>query len=141
MNQNETLAIPESDLTFSFSRSGGPGGQNVNKVSTRVMLKFDLENTKSLTEEQKEKVREALSTRISKDGKILVICQKHRSQSANREEAVLRLKRLVSGALVDQKDRIETKIPRRQREKRLQEKKRKALIKRERSKSGLQDEF
>ncbi len=80
-----TLEIPDSEFEFTFSRSGGPGGQHVNKVSSRVTLWFDLENTSYLSETQKARLRDRLGGRINRDGKLHVSCQESRSQSSNRE--------------------------------------------------------
>ncbi|HMC82356.1 MAG TPA: aminoacyl-tRNA hydrolase [Candidatus Polarisedimenticolia bacterium] len=81
------LAIREEELRFTASRSGGPGGQNVNKVSTRVTLWFDVAGSPSLTAEQRSLIRSRLATRISKEGVLRVVSQQTRSQAANREAA------------------------------------------------------
>ena len=81
------LSIPEGELTFTFSRSGGPGGQNVNKVNTRATLFFDVRNSPSLSEEQKALILERLKGRIDREGVMRVISQRHRTQGDNREEA------------------------------------------------------
>jgi ribosome-associated protein len=77
---NADLAIPEHELAFSASRSSGPGGQNVNKVSSRVTLTFDVENSPSLSDSQRRRIRSRLQTRINKDGVLRVISQISRSQ-------------------------------------------------------------
>ena len=84
------VVIGEHELTFTFTRSPGPGGQNVNKVSTRVTLHFDVNDSPSLTADQKKRVRQKLATRINKDGLLRVVSSKERTQVANRRAAVAR---------------------------------------------------
>ena len=131
---NDAVSISEDEITFTASRAGGPGGQNVNKVSTRVMLLFDLAGSPSLTEEQKQRISVRLRTRVSKDGVLRVVSQKHRSQSANKEAAVERLAELLKEALVRQKPRKKTKVSRAAKERRLDEKRRRSQVKKQRSK-------
>lgn len=116
------VAIAEEELRFEVSRSGGPGGQNVNKVETRVAVCFDVEATAALSGELKQRVRERLHTRISKAGVLRVVCQVHRSQSANREEAVRRFAELLREALAEEAPRVATRPTRAARERRLREK-------------------
>src|SRR3954454_22965189 len=92
---DDNLSIPEEEVTFTTSRSGGPGGQNVNKLETRVTLRFDLAGSTVLSEEQKARLRERLATRITKDGVLHVTSQRHRTQGANREAAVERFAELL----------------------------------------------
>ena len=134
------LSIPEDELAFSFSRSGGPGGQNVNKVETRVALLFDVNGSPRLSPEEKRLVRSRLATRTSKKGVLRVVSQKHRTQAANREEAVERFIVLLRGALKVTPPRRRTRVSRAARERRLAEKKRRGRRKRERSKGFLRDE-
>ena len=83
---NDTLSIPETELTFTASRSGGPGGQNVNKVSSRVTLSFDIGRSASLSDEQKLRAVRALGKRINKEGILQVVSQRTRSQEMNRAD-------------------------------------------------------
>jgi ribosome-associated protein len=98
MDATEGGPIPESELAFRASRSSGPGGQNVNKLNTRVTVLFNVAGSPSLSAEQKQQVRSRLTGRIDKNGVLHVVSQKHRSQEANRRAAVERLQQLVQEA-------------------------------------------
>ncbi len=131
---NETLYIPEEELRFTASRSGGPGGQNVNKVNTRMTLLFDLEKTASLDESQKERIRRRLANRISKDGILQVSSQQYRTQGANRQAAIDKFARLVAASLRRPRARRKTRTPRSVVEKRLEKKSIRGEVKRSRQK-------
>jgi ribosome-associated protein len=133
---NDRLSIPEDELAFSASRSGGPGGQHVNKVSSRVTLRFDLDGSPSLTESQKDRIRNRLATRVSNDGVLRVVCQRHRSQLANRREVVERFAELLRTALRRPRRRRKTRVPTESKRRRLQEKRRRGELKRRRSRAG-----
>ena len=92
------IGISEHELSFSFERSSGPGGQNVNKVNTRVTLHFDLRRSTSLSHTQKSQVKKALSSRIGQDGVLKIVSSKERTQLANRRAAVNRFISLLSDA-------------------------------------------
>lgn len=130
----EGIYVSEDDLVFKASRSGGPGGQNVNKLNTRAMLLFDVANCKGLGEHQKQKIFKALATRIDKNGVLRVVSQKSRSQAANRRAAVDRLRELLGGALMPRPVRKKTKVPQQAHQQRLRQKKRRSLLKQERAK-------
>ena len=123
---NEHLVIPLSELKFKFARGGGPGGQNVNKVETRVELLFDVANSPSLSEPQRNQLLESLHSRIDTEGVLHIIAQESRSQWRNRENATERFVELMRKALKPKKKRIATKIPKAAKEKRLEEKKRRS---------------
>jgi ribosome-associated protein len=130
----KNTSIGEEELTFRASRSSGPGGQNVNKLNTRITLLFDVAGSPSLSAEQKRRIRSKLSTRIDKTGILRVVSQKHRTQEANRRVAVERFQELLAGALHRDPVRKKTKVSAAARERRLEEKKRRGQLKRERSK-------
>ena len=127
------LAIPADELRFVASRSSGPGGQNVNKVSTRVTVLLDVAGSPSLNPEQKARVRERLATRVGRDGVLRVSAQRERSQAANREAATARLVELLRAALAKLPPRRPTRVPRAARERRVAEKKLHGLRKRDRA--------
>ncbi len=120
----ETLQrrIREGELSFSFARSGGPGGQNVNKVSTRVTLWFDVADSVSLTEGEKRRIGIRLSGRMSGAGLLHVTSRRHRTQGANRRAATERFYELLAEALRPTKVRRPTRVPRRAVERRLRNK-------------------
>jgi len=130
------VEIPETELEFIASRSGGPGGQNVNKVSSRITLRFDLERTTALTAEQRQRVRQKLSSRISSEGVLQISSQRTRSQDLNREDAVARFAELLRGALHEDKARVKTKATRSSREERLKEKRIRTSVKQARAKGS-----
>jgi len=130
---DENTFISEEELTFKTSRSGGPGGQNVNKLNTRVTVLLDVSESPSLSEEQKRRIASKLSTRMDRHGILHVVSQKHRSQGANRQAAVERLQQLLQEALKPLPVRRKTRIPTAARERRLEEKKQRSRIKSERA--------
>jgi ribosome-associated protein len=135
----EDLEIPDGELTFTTSRSSGPGGQNVNKLSTRVTLLFDVDGSASLTPEQQGLLRQRLPGRINKEGILRVVSQRHRTQLANRDAAVRRFADLLREALSETPERIPVQVPERVKERRLEEKRRRGRLKRERA-AALNDE-
>lgn len=123
------LAVADGELRFVASRSGGPGGQNVNKVETRVTLLFDLDGSPSLTEGQRRRLRERLAGRISVDGILRVSSQRHRSQAANRRAALERFVELLAQALRPRAKRVATRPTAASRERRIADKRRRAFVK------------
>ncbi len=117
------LSIPISELHFRTSRSGGPGGQNVNKLETKVELLFDVGRSASLSKEQKDSVRRSLEGRIDADGILQVSSQRSRSQWENKELAMDKFAALIRSALKPRKKRLATGATRASKERRLQSKK------------------
>jgi ribosome-associated protein len=130
----EDIYISEDELKFTASKSSGPGGQYVNKVNSRVTLWFDVIGSTNLTEDQKFRIRNFLSTRVSKTGMMRVSAQSHRSQTANKELSVERFTQLLKDALEEVPARKKTKIPFYTRRSRLDEKKHRGSVKKLRSK-------
>ena len=130
----DQISIPEDELVFTASHSGGPGGQNVNKVSSRMTLWFDVVNSPSLSLEQKDLVMSRLKTRIGKDGVLRVISQQTRSQVENKELAIKRFIELLRDALRQVPIRKKTRVSKGAKLRRLEEKKQQSILKKERSK-------
>lgn len=123
MDQNQTrLLLSESEIDFSFVRSSGPGGQNVNKVATTAQLRFNVLNTACLSEIQKEKIMERLKSRITESGDIIITARRFRTQERNRIEGVERLTLLLNKALEEKKPRKKSKPSKAVVEKRLKSK-------------------
>lgn len=131
---SQHIYISEKELKFVFARASGPGGQNVNKVNTKVTLLFDVDTSPSLSQEQKAKIRNRLSTRISRGGVLRVTAMRYRTQKANREDAVERFAKLISFALTEKPHRKKTKASRAARERRFQAKKQRGRVKKSRQK-------
>ncbi len=125
--------IGDENIVFRYSRSAGPGGQNVNKVNTRVTALFDVANCTALTEKQKRRILRNLATRATKQRVIRVVSQRHRTQKANRNAALERLTELLRAALKTRPVRKKTKVPAWARQKRLDQKKRRSLLKKQRT--------
>ena len=129
----DDLSIPENEVNFTASRSGGPGGQNVNKVSTRVTLSFDVVNSSVLSEDQRKRIMAALGGRINKEGLLRIASQRTRSQEMNRVDVIARFAELLAQALAPRKSRIRTRITQAAHEQRLDRKKKRTAIKQQRS--------
>ncbi len=135
---DDRLAIPEEELSFVTSRSGGPGGQNVNKLETRVTVRLDL-SSPSLDDARRALIRERLATRVSRAGVLSVTSQRHRTQAANREAAVARLVELLRDALAERAARRPTRPGRAARARRLLGKRLRSRRKRERAAPAPED--
>ncbi|HYQ86890.1 MAG TPA: alternative ribosome rescue aminoacyl-tRNA hydrolase ArfB [Bacteroidota bacterium] len=126
---NKHLGIPHSELRFRFARSGGRGGQNVNKVETRVELLFDVAHSPSLTEMDRDRILHHLKGRIDEEGVLRIVSQESRSQWKNRVDAVERFRDLLKLALRPRKKRIATRIPAGVKARRLDQKKHRGRLK------------
>ena len=123
------VEIPDDELSLSFLRSSGPGGQNVNKVATAVQLRYHLERSRALSEAVKLRLRSLSGRRLTADGSILIVARNHRTQERNRREAEQRLAELIRRALTVPKVRKATRPTRAAHERRLERKVRKQRIK------------
>lgn len=123
------LAIPASELEFRFSRSGGPGGQRVNRRETRVELLFDVQGSPSLSEKQRDRLLKRLASQIDQNGILHIVAHTHRSQLRNRQEAIERFVRLLQQGLRARRRRLLSKIPPQAIEQRLARKRRRSEIK------------
>ncbi len=124
------ISIDESELSESFVRSSGPGGQNVNKVSSAVQLRFNVRQSPSLPNDVAVRLMKLAGSRLTKDGVIVILAQEHRQQERNRAEARDRLFDLIRQAAVRPVPRRKTRVPKAQKKKRLEGKKHRSEIKR-----------
>ncbi len=129
LHVDRNLVIPEAELEFRFTPSGGPGGQHANRSSTRVEVLWNVEASTVLNDRQRASIRRKLRHRIDSSGTIRVASDAHRSQLRNREEAVTRLRAMLTDALRQERKRVATKPTRSAKEKRLQSKRRRSEIK------------
>jgi len=130
----DDVVIPGHEVTVTASRAGGPGGQHVNKASTRITVRWNVQQTRALTDEQKNLVTKNLAHELTKEGEIIVHSSESRSQQHNKKAALDILVRKIRKALIVPKKRKKTKVPKEKKEKRLQEKKKRGEIKKMRGK-------
>ena len=125
----DRISIDEQELEERFIRASGPGGQNVNKVSSAVQLRFDVRHSPSLPGDVRARLESLAGKRLTRDGVIVIIAQRHRTQERNRQDALDRLVELIQRAAVAPIPRRKTKPTRGSRERRLETKKRRSSIK------------
>jgi len=137
----DNISIRDDELIFKASRSSGPGGHNVNKVNTRITLFFDVANCESFSDVQKRRILSHLATRADKNGLIRVVSQRFRTQNANRVAAVERLQQLLADALKTRAVRKKTKVSYAAKQRRLEQKKRRSMLKQQRAKRKVTGDF
>jgi ribosome-associated protein len=130
------LLLPLAELDFRATRSGGPGGQHVNTSSTRIEVWWDVRSSPTLTEEQRARLMERLANRLDSEGWLRLVASESRSQLRNREAATQRLRELVASALAVRKPRKRTKPGRAVKAARLEAKRRRSALKRDRRPPG-----
>ena len=130
------LLLPLAELDYRATRSGGPGGQHVNTSSTRIEVWWDVRASPTLTEEQRARLIERLANRLDGEGRLRVVASESRSQLRNREAATERLRELVASALAVRKLRKRTKPTRAAKAARLEAKRRRSALKRDRRPPG-----
>jgi len=119
---NDHLSIPKREIQFVYGTSSGPGGQHVNKVETKATVLFSIDDSRSLSDSQKNRIKLKISTRINKSNVMRVSSSKYKSQIANRKAALKRFVELVEDALLKPVKRVKSKIPKSQKMKRLENK-------------------
>jgi len=132
------LIIPDDELEISFSRSGGPGGQHVNRTDSRISVRWNIQNSKALTEEQRSRLLTKLHAQLTGQGDLVIHCSTSRSQLQNKTEAFTRLGDVIRQALHVPKKRMATKIPRGVKQARLESKRKTGAIKKLRQLKALE---
>ena len=125
----DRLSIEDDEIELSYIRSSGPGGQNVNKVSSAAQLRFDVKGSKSLPYKVRIRLEKLAGQRLTKEGVIVLTASRHRTQDANRKEAIQRLVDLIKKATIEPKRRIATKPSRAAKKRRLEHKTKRSIVK------------
>jgi len=126
---NNSLTIPHEEVELTFSRSQGPGGQNVNKVNSKVTLHWDVKNSRSISAWLKQRIYSKYSGKINNDGKLVISSQKSRKQHQNRTDCYQKLRSLIEEAMKTRKSRKRTKPTKASKSRRLDHKKRRSQLK------------
>jgi len=129
---NRGLTLPSEELDVSYARSGGPGGQNVNKVETKVVLRFSILNSRALGDTRRARLQKRLAARLSGQGELIIHASRHRTRARNLEDARERLAALLKDGLATQPSRRPTRPTRGSKERRLKQKKSRGQIKKDR---------
>jgi ribosome-associated protein len=135
----DTIHIPEDELTFTFARAGGPGGQNVNKVSSKVLLRWQPAATSQLPEDVLRRLLAQQRRRLTREGELLITSQRFRDQGKNKEDCLQKLRELVLAALHAPRVRKKSRPTRASHERRLQEKRHRTQAKTRRQRPGRED--
>ena len=133
---NDRITVPAAELSYTASRSSGPGGQHVNTSDTRIQVRWNLEQSEAFSETQKNRLRRALQSRLTESGELILASDSHRSQRRNSEDVTQRLAAIIRANLTPPKPRKKTRPTRASKERRLEDKRRRSRLKKGRGGKG-----